>query len=207
MRFKLILGGVSTSIIALSIVAFVAFFMTQDAISDTALSRLNAIAMNQHRQIITLLDTYQEDLDGISGDTQVRRSLRQFLETGAQVERFRLTQMLTEKASVGTTHHSFDLHNLDGKIIASSEQGHVGPSMYDATETMVVIEPGLMVGSEDVMGTPRGLGIQPQGGDGQGGEGGGHVLSPADLRAGAEACQCLRGTGSGGHGDPRGQPL
>jgi|GEM_PF-6395574 hypothetical protein len=82
MRSKLILGGASTSIIALSIVAVVAFFMTKDAISDTALAGLNAVATNQHRHILTLLETYQGDLDTVSGDTHIRRSLRLFLVTG-----------------------------------------------------------------------------------------------------------------------------
>jgi len=152
MRFKLILGGASTSIIALSIVAFVAFFMTKDAISDTALTGLNAVATSQHRQIETLFETYQEDLDTVSGDNLVRASLRQFLETGAQTERFRLTQILTERASVGNSAHSFDLNNLDGVIVASSEPGHVGPSSYDVSTTMFVIEPDTMASSEDLSG-------------------------------------------------------
>lgn len=126
--------------------------MTKDAISDTALTGLNTVATNQHRQITTLLNSYQEDLDTISGDTQVRRSLRQFLETGAQMERFRLTQILTERAAIGTSFHSFDLHNAEGSIVASSEPGHVGPSTYDPSEMMIVIEAGSMVSSDDLPG-------------------------------------------------------
>jgi hypothetical protein len=150
MRSKLILGGASTSIIALSIVAVVAFFMTKDAISDTALAGLNAVATNQHRHILTLLETYQGDLDTVSGDTHIRRSLRLFLVIGSQVGRFRLTQILTERAATGTNFHSFDLHNLHGKFVASSKPGNVGPSVYDATETVVIIEPGSSWSIKDV---------------------------------------------------------
>lgn len=140
MRSKLILGGASASITALSIVAVVAFFITKDAISDTGTHELNAVATNQYQQIVTLFKSYQGDLDSVTGDTQLRRSLLKFLSNGDQVEHFRITQVLTDRVAAGTTGHSYDLHDLYGQVIASSEPGHIGPSSYDATETAVVID-------------------------------------------------------------------
>ena len=137
---KLVVGGASASIIALSIVAIVAFFITKDAISDTGVNGLNAVATNQYQQIVTLFESYEGDLDSISGDTQLRRSLLKFLSNGDLVEHFRVTQVLTDRVSAGTGGHSFHLHNHDGQIIASSEPGHIGPSSYDATESSFVID-------------------------------------------------------------------
>lgn len=150
MRAKLIAAGASAAIVALSIVAIVAFSMTKDAISDTGVHGLNAVATNQYQQIVTLFESYQGDLDSVSGDTQLRRSLLKFLSNGDQVEHFRITQVLTDRVSAGTVGHSFDLHNLYGQIIASSDPGHIGPSNYDATETGIVIDADPTITNVDI---------------------------------------------------------
>ena len=153
MRAKLIVIGAGASIAALSLVAIVAFFITKDAISDTVMNGLGAVATSQRQQIDSLFANYQADLDGISNDTQVRQSLRHLIATGDYVDRFVLNQTLTDRASVGSIGESYDIHDLAGNIVASSEPGHVGDSTYDPSEIgfIVNVEPSAAEnGSADI---------------------------------------------------------
>jgi len=142
MQAKLIVFGAGASILALSIVAVVAFFITKDAISDSVVNGLSAVATTQRQQINTMFANYSEDLDGVANDTQVRQSLRHLIATGDHIDRFVLNQTLTDRANSGETGESFDIHNLEGQILASSEPGHIGKSTYDPTVEGFVINIG-----------------------------------------------------------------
>ena len=147
MRAKLIVFGAGASILALSIVAIVSFIITKDAISDSVINGLAAIATTQHQQIDSMFDHYTDDLDGVASDTQVRQSLRHLIATDDHIDRFVLNQILTDRATVGEMGEAFDVHDLDGQILASSEPGHVGKSTYDPTEEGFVIEIGATEGN------------------------------------------------------------
>ncbi|MBN4064266.1 HAMP domain-containing protein [Dehalococcoides mccartyi] len=140
MRAKLIVVGTGASIIALSIVSLVAFVITKDAIADSVMNGLSAVATNQRQQIDSLFDHYKDELDGISSDTQVRQSLRHLIATGDQVDRFVLNQILSDRVSSSMEKESFDIHDREGNVVASSEAGHIGSNSYDPTNEKVVID-------------------------------------------------------------------
>ncbi|MDG0865798.1 ATP-binding protein [Candidatus Lucifugimonas marina] len=142
MQAKLIVFGAGASILALSIVAVVAFFITKDAISDSVINGLSAVATTQRQQINSMFANYEEDLDSVANDTQVRQSLRHIIATNDHVDRFVLNQTLTDRATVEKTGESFDIQDTFGQILASSEPGHIGKSPYDPTEEGFVIKTG-----------------------------------------------------------------
>jgi signal transduction histidine kinase len=139
MRAKLVVAGVSTSIAALSILAIVAFFITKDAISESVMNGLSAVATNQRQQIELQLAHHRADLESISGDTQVTQSLRHFIATNDQVDRLVLNQMLTDRAANSDNRESYDLLDMDGHIVASSEPGHIGNATFDPTDEKFVV--------------------------------------------------------------------
>jgi signal transduction histidine kinase len=140
MQAKLIVGGAGASIIALSLIAAVAFFVTKDAISDTVMNGLNAVATTQHQQINSLFAHYQDEVDSISTDTHVTQSLRHYIATGDHVDRLVLNQILTDRASKSGSEESFDLHNTTGQIVASSDPSHIGESATDPTIEGFIID-------------------------------------------------------------------
>lgn len=139
MRAKLIVFGASASILALSIVAIVSFFITKDAISDSVVNGLSAVATTQRQQINTMLAHYEGDLGSITNDTQIRQLVRHFNATSDPYDRLVLDQTLADRAHEGEIGESFDIHDMYGNIIASSEPGHVGKSTYDPAEEGFVI--------------------------------------------------------------------
>ncbi|MEE8046513.1 MAG: ATP-binding protein, partial [Dehalococcoidia bacterium] len=141
---KLILSGVSASIVALSIVAVVAYFITRDAITDTAMNGLTSIATTQRQQIESTFSHFEIGVESIANDTQIRRLLRRFWATSDPLDRLVLNQTLTDRAVNDGHGGAFDLHSLDGQIVASSEPGHIGPSTYDPTQEGVIISVGLV---------------------------------------------------------------
>lgn len=142
MQAKLVVIGAGSAIFALSLVAVVASTITRDAIADTVMTGLSAVATNQRQQIESMLAHYKGDLASVANDTQIRQSLRHLNATGDPFDRFVMNQTLTDRVSSGEEGELLDIHDLDGEIVASSEPGRIGISTYDPRDDGFVVNLG-----------------------------------------------------------------
>jgi signal transduction histidine kinase len=149
MRAKLIVVGVGSSIMALSIIAVLSFFIAKDAISDSVMIGLSAVSTHEQAQIEAMFDHYEDEVLAIAGDTQVRSTLRHLIATGDDTDRFVLNQILTDREHRGEEGEIYDLHDAEGNVLASSEPGHIGVVTFDASVEGFVVDVGQFESNDD----------------------------------------------------------
>lgn len=143
-RSKIVLAFVVVSILAISAVSIVSYFIAKNVVSDTVINGLHGVATHQAQQIETTLSHYREDVQVIAADTRVRQSLRHFIASSDFITGIVLNQILSDHARNDSVVQSLDLLDTYGAIVASSDTGHLGPADFDPTE------PGIIISTETV---------------------------------------------------------
>lgn len=132
-RSKLLLTFAPLGLASLVLLGLLAYFSARDAISEQVVSDLAGIAAIQERQISNILAHNLERLRLVASRTQLRLSLRRYLDNDqVQQNRQRMNRILEDATSTVASFQRMFIQTLDGRIVASSDPTQIGTLHPDA---------------------------------------------------------------------------
>jgi diguanylate cyclase (GGDEF)-like protein/PAS domain S-box-containing protein len=118
---KLVITFVSLALATLMVLGALAYYSAEKALSEQVLDNLESVATIQKHRIESIIEQNLERFVLVSSRTQLRISLKEYIEQPNQQSRDKMNRILGDAAvSIGDLRRLF-IQTLDGRIVASTD--------------------------------------------------------------------------------------
>lgn len=105
--------------------------VTANSITTQALNHLESVASIQHARTHMVLEKYSERLALVASDTQLRTSMYNYINENNSVDQELMNRILVDTQSAITGFQNIAVLNLDGEVVASSDDEWIGTNHVD----------------------------------------------------------------------------
>lgn len=125
-RTKLILALLFTALVPLAVASVLSYYLAETSLKDQALRQLESVAEIQRNRVEASIDQNLERLALVASRTQLRVSLRNYIQARSGAEREKMNAILFDARSSIASFEDISVVALDGEVMASTNLDEIG---------------------------------------------------------------------------------
>lgn len=123
---KLTIAFVLFSLVPLTVLGFVGYFMSEQALTRRVIDQLDSVASNQEKRIESMVEQHVERIALVTSRRQLRINLNSFIKEGKQEYLDDITNILTDIQAASSSFEDLSVFSLDGEVVASTNRVLIG---------------------------------------------------------------------------------
>jgi PAS domain S-box-containing protein len=120
LRTKLVFSLVAVALVSMLALGTLAYRSAEEPLTRRTLRQLDALAQVRESQLLAVVAGWQERVRLVASRTQLRRSLREYGETGGAGPRERIAEILEDAAESSRSIRSLEVYDMGDRLVAGT---------------------------------------------------------------------------------------